>query len=123
MSADMLSVPSRNFYENIRLKLAFSVTVFGGSLLLMGLCTSAGGISSANNYSADDKNDDGADWALAGGYGFASFCYIIGFFLLLGAAVYISPVIFGSNNEKKMLKSPQEIDIGISEDTGSVSPV
>ena len=46
--------------------------------------------------------------------GFASFCYIIGFFLLLSAAVYVSPLICGSNNEKKMVQNPQEIDTGYS---------
>jgi hypothetical protein len=123
MSADMLSVPSRNFYENIRLKVAFSMSVFAGSLLLMGLCTSAGGQSSAANYVVDSNStDDGGAYALAGGYGFASFCYILGFVLLVVAALYISPLTFGSNNEKKMLKSPQEIDTGYSED-GAVSPV
>lgn len=118
----MLSVPSRNFYENVRLKLAFSITVLGGSLLLMGLCTSAGGASSSANYSKQNT-DDGSAYALAGGFGFASFCYIIGFFLLLGAAIYISPVTFGSNNEKKMLSKPQEIDGFTQDASGSTSPV
>jgi hypothetical protein len=42
--------------------------------------------------------------------GFAAFTYIIGCLLLLAAAVYISPVIFGSPKEKKMLYSPEELD-------------
>jgi hypothetical protein len=47
--------------------------------------------------------------------GFASFLYIVAAMLLFGAAVYVSPLIFGSNNEKKMIRSPQEIDAGFGE--------
>lgn len=49
---------------------------------------------------------------LVGGYGFASFCYIIAFLILAAAAIYVSPVFCGSNNEAKMLKGPHEIDTG-----------
>jgi len=49
---------------------------------------------------------------LVGGYGFASFCYIIAFIILSAAAIYVSPVFCGSNNEAKMLKGPHEIDTG-----------
>lgn len=44
--------------------------------------------------------------------GFASFCYILAFLLFSAGAVYASPLIMGSNNEKKMISSPQEIDSG-----------
>ena len=30
--------------------------------------------------------------------------------MLLGAAAYVSPLISGSNNEKKMINGPQEIE-------------
>ena len=49
---------------------------------------------------------------LLGGYGFASFCYILAFIILTAAAVYVSPIFCGSNNESKMLKGPHEIDTG-----------
>ncbi len=42
--------------------------------------------------------------------GFASFCFIIGFLLLTAGAIYISPLICGSNNERKMIRAPEEID-------------
>lgn len=48
--------------------------------------------------------------SLAGGYGFATFAFIIAFLMLMGAAIYISPIIFGSANEKKMLRTPQSIE-------------
>lgn len=47
--------------------------------------------------------------------GFAAFCFIISFILMTSAAIYISPFFFGSNNEVKMIRAPQEIDTGTSE--------
>lgn len=44
--------------------------------------------------------------------GFAAFCYILAFILLLTASIYISPLLVGSANEKKMIRAPQEIDTG-----------
>lgn len=49
-------------------------------------------------------------WFMSSFKGFASFCFIIGFILLTAAAVYISPLMCGSNNERKMIRSPEEID-------------
>ena len=43
------------------------------------------------------------------GYGFASFCYVLGATFLLISALYISPFLCGTPNERKMLKSPTEI--------------
>lgn len=42
--------------------------------------------------------------------GFACFLLLMACFILLGAAVYISPLISGSINEKKMISGPQEIE-------------
>ncbi len=44
--------------------------------------------------------------------GFASFCFFFGFILMVAAALYVSPVTCGSNNEKKMVHNAQEIDTG-----------
>ena len=44
--------------------------------------------------------------------GFACFCYLLACILFLVAAFCMSPVFCGSNNEKKMISSPQEIDTG-----------
>jgi len=49
---------------------------------------------------------------LSGGFGFAAFCYILAFILLVAAAFYVSPIFCGSQNEKKIIRSPQEIDSG-----------
>jgi uncharacterized membrane protein len=46
--------------------------------------------------------------------GFASFVFICAFILLIAAGIYISPFFCGSNNEKKIIRSPQEIDSGYS---------
>ena len=56
--------------------------------------------------------------------GFACFVYLIGFLILVVAAVMISPLIMGSSNEHKMVSSPQEIDAGyISESVDKTLPV
>ena len=44
--------------------------------------------------------------------GFATFVFILAFFVMTSAAIYISPLINGSANEKKVLRAPQEIDTG-----------
>lgn len=124
MSADSLSLTSRDFYERSKMKLAFSVTLGGGALLCMGMCSSAGG-ESASNGDLQTGDDDGKLESLKSGYGFASFCYIIGFFLILSAALYLSPLVSGSNNEKKMINAPQEIDsgFGYADNAPSAPPV
>jgi hypothetical protein len=43
------------------------------------------------------------------GYGFASFCYVTGSVILFIAALYSSPLLCGTVNERRMLKSPTEI--------------
>ena len=48
--------------------------------------------------------------ALSGGYGFASFCHILAFVLAVAAGIYVSPLICGSANEKKIVNNPQELD-------------
>ena len=51
--------------------------------------------------------------AQTGGYGFASFSYIVGSVLLFFAAIYISPMFCGSVFEKKMMwKGAVEIEPG-----------
>lgn len=44
--------------------------------------------------------------------GLACFFAIIGFLLLASIAVYYSPLLCGSTNEKKLLNRPQEIEDG-----------
>jgi len=42
--------------------------------------------------------------------GFACFSFICAFFIFLGGALFISPVISGSAAEKKMLSKPDELE-------------
>lgn len=44
--------------------------------------------------------------------GLACFFAIVGFLLLTSIAVYYSPLLCGSTNEKKLLNRPQEIEDG-----------
>ena len=42
--------------------------------------------------------------------GFASFVFILGFMILFIAAIYASPILCGSINEKKMIRTPTELE-------------
>lgn len=98
MSADTLTITSRAFYERAKGKLVLSIILGAGSLMLLGFCSEDGGLSRYNSITADNQNDDEIEeayGALAGGYGFASFCHILGFLLLCAAGIYISPLLCG----------------------------
>lgn len=90
-------------------------------MLMLGLTSAAGGEAQAASdkaQAAQDSsfmNDDGINQAALSGYGFASFVFIIAFLLFGFAAIYVSPFFMGSNNEKKMVRSPQEIETGYSD--------
>eukprot|EP01038_Epipyxis_sp_PR26KG_P009900 gene9900-13320_t len=114
MSADSLTVTSRAFFERTKAKLAFSIFIAASGLMLLGFCSASGGLSASNNNilqgTINDDNTKKSLQAMAGGYGFACFVYLIAFILLISAAIYMSPIVCGSNNERKMIRSPQEID-------------
>ncbi len=42
--------------------------------------------------------------------GFASFLFILAALMVLLAAIAFSPIICGTNNEKMMINSPQELE-------------
>lgn len=85
-----------------------------------GFCSTAGGLSAANNeYYTELQNrvpavtDDhvlNAYKAEMGGYGMASFFYICAFVLFFSAGLYISPLVCGSANERKIIKDPQDLE-------------
>lgn len=98
MSADTLTITSRAFYERAKAKLAASIILGAGSLMLLGFCSEDGGLSRFNTIQADNLDDDHqieAYTALSGGYGFATFCHILGFVLLCAAGIYVSPLVCG----------------------------
>lgn len=112
MSADTLTVSSRSFYERTKGKLVASIIIGAGSMVTLGLCASNGGLSQSNDILAGTTSGDQEDSynALAQGYGFASFFDILACILLVAAALYVSPMIAGSPNEKKIIRNPQELD-------------
>jgi hypothetical protein len=63
------------------------------------MCAANGGLSKSNEIEAGvsgiSSDSEDAYNALAQGYGFAAFFDIVACFLLVGAAIYISPLIFG----------------------------
>ena len=44
--------------------------------------------------------------------GFGCFSYLVGFILLLAAAIHSSPLICGTQNEKNIIKTPRELSGG-----------
>jgi hypothetical protein len=145
---DELSGPSREFYERALMKMSLSLVFAAIGFVFLGFASQAGGLSSSSNYqlkidglsgknfciislffkycydnSAFIKIDDEKDGlkSKASGYGFACFAYILGFIIASAVSIYISPLLIGSANEKKMLSNPQEID---SSSSGNIaSPV
>lgn len=124
MSADALTTTSRAFYERAKSKLALSIIIGGSGLMMLGFCSSAGGQAQAANDAKANSNggDDEVNTSLAAGYGFASFCFIVAFLLFMAAAIYVSPLMCGSNNEKKMIRSPQEIESGYAAYSENTTP-
>ena len=119
MSADDLSPASRSFYERSKAKMAASIVLGASCLMLLGFTANSGGQAAAANYTANEAQQLGQNsntvhqyQALSGGYGFGSFVYIVAFILLGVAAAYVSPVFCGTSNEVKMLRTPQELEMG-----------
>ena len=133
-SIDTVSPASRKFYEFTKGKLVVSM-LYGllafAALLSVGIWggeTDAGSSSLVANYdwnyrrnprsSAAGDGDDKVDLAEANygyGFGFATFFVFLSFLLFTVMGIYSSPLIFGSDNEKLVLKSgPLDIDGGAS---------
>jgi len=114
-TADTLTVSSRAFYERSKAKLGASIIIAAGSLMLLGFCSIAGGQAAALQQSIKQTNDAAAIKILqaqVSGYGFGAFVYILAFFLLVSASIYISPLFCGSTYEKTVIATPMEIDSG-----------
>lgn len=123
--ADTLTVSSRTFYERTKAKFTWSLAAAAGAIFLLALCSMAGGLSAAATEENEMDNQDdhtlNASEALANGYGFAAFFFIIGVLVLCVGSLYISPML-GSSNEKKMFSSPQELEGGYSSYTEASAP-
>jgi ABC-type phosphate transport system permease subunit len=65
-----------------------------------------------DNKNLNDDFQSTSYYQMHAGYAFAAFAYILGSLLLIIGAIYISPLICGSANERMMLKAPSEIDSG-----------
>jgi hypothetical protein len=97
MSADTLTYPSREFYENSKIKVSISLTFAGIGLLLLGFACIDGGLAQSSNLQADRSSGSSENMfeAEAGGYGFACFVKIIGAILAFAVSIYFSPVFCG----------------------------
>lgn len=109
---DSLTASSRSFYERSKGKVALSIVVAAGGLMVLGFCSVAGGESASESQlkelAVDDDHTQYSYQALVSGYGFAAFVYILAFLLLVIAAIYISPYLCGTTKEKNMIRSPSE---------------
>ena len=101
-TADTLTPNSRNFLEMAKAKAGVSVIMIAFSLALLGLCSEAGAQSAAAkllynnpNVVTDYQSLNIGKTAVIGGYGFASFCYILACLLVLIAGIVLSPFIRG----------------------------
>lgn len=111
MSADSLTIQSRNFYERAKLKQVFSLTLAAAGLMSLGFTASYGGLSNYNTIQVDRFDDDEVieiNSALSAGYGFGAFFFILAVIFFITGAIYIGPASCGSANEKLMMKTPQE---------------
>lgn len=113
-TVDDLDVKSREFYERARFKLALSLITAALAMMLLGFCASAGAEAQVDNllYSSNTNlpsfyktmvSSEGSS------QGFACFLYLVCFFLALALSLYISPLL-GSENEKRMLHSPTNVN-------------
>jgi hypothetical protein len=112
---DALSGNSRAFYERTLDKTVWSLFAGIMSLVGLGFCAWAGGESvyfGSVGETVKDANDDNKINSYGAGYSgnaFASFCFFVSFAVYAYAAIYISPVLCGSETEKVMLKKPEEL--------------
>ena len=100
--------------------------------MILGFCSVVSGQAAANAtmYNNANKNKASATTQemqsqYGGGAGFASFCFIVAFLMLLTSGLLISPLCVGSPNEKKTLRNPYELEVpfggGPSPDLGTPS--
>jgi hypothetical protein len=68
------------------------------------------------------KGNDDADLKMTTGYGFASFCYILGFVICSAASIYLSPYFCGTKSESSILSTPQNVDGYVNEPTAPQLP-
>jgi hypothetical protein len=99
MSADTLTLNSRDFFENAKMKKTLSLTFAGIGLLLLGFSCAHGGESRAAQLTAELSGQ--ASWRedaytdLAGAYGFGMFLELLGAILAFATSIYFSPFFCG----------------------------
>ena len=97
--ADALSIKSRDFYEYAVIKMTLSLVLAAMGMYAMARLCAAGGQSKFFNLQGEmsDLTTDEEDALNASevGFGFASFFYFLATVFFWGAAVYVSPMIFG----------------------------
>eukprot|EP01041_Mallomonas_annulata_P012583 gene12583-26497_t len=78
-TVDILNVPSRNFYERAKAKQTAALYLGAVGMMFLGFCSETAGKANMQAFLSSNTTGTQKQIAtdLAGGYGFASFCYII----------------------------------------------
>jgi lipoprotein signal peptidase len=98
MTLDTFTPAGRLFYEISKKKLTYSLMMAVAILALLAMVSKMWGLSAYNDsmkkHQIDDEMEDAYN-ALSQGYGFSGFCNFLAFLLMLGTAVYYSPLLCG----------------------------
>ena len=115
VALDTMTPNSRKFYETTLDKTLWSLFACVLALVGLGFCTTYGGLAAQYDYESDSYDDGIDDLAvmqtnnIKAAYGFSSFLFFVSFLLYIFAAIYISPLVCGSDNEKSILMKPDEL--------------
>lgn len=116
---DELNTPSREFYENARLKLSYSLFIAAWGMMFLGMTSEYGAHSRAaflgkQLVQSFPQTDDSKIQAeslqdIVGSFGFSCFLCVLAFIYAIISAIYLSPWL-SSPNEAKILTIPQNIE-------------
>lgn len=131
--ADVLTPTVRIFYEQTYTKSMLALVYTATAFMFLGFASYYGGWTSFFAgmidkhksfpvYGEDMQtkgyfikfaliNDPNKLLPLAQGYGFATFCQVLAFFLALSAAIIISPWITGTFQEKTILRTKKALEL------------
>jgi hypothetical protein len=91
-------VTSRLFLENAKFKQGLSLVFVTAGMVFLGFSSYSGGDAAGYDHESSAYTDDTLIKtydAVASGYGFACFCYLIASLLMFVAAIYVSPACCG----------------------------
>ncbi len=116
MKVDELTPTARDFYERSLLKLTVSLMLAAFGMMFLGFSSISGGLSAAYGYNLKSKSgqssssdSESSQNALISSNGFSCSIQLFAFFVMMSAAVYISP-LRSSPDERRTLQKPGELN-------------